>query len=87
MIITLQARNTVTIPQELRRTLDLRPGDPLEVHVENGRLILDPVAVVPRSLRLTASGDAKEAEADEDIRRRRLTEAESAAALLRELDG
>ena len=78
MIVTLQARNTVTIPRELRTALCLEPGDPLEVHVEQGRLVLTPVAVVPRSVQLSETGSAKEAEADEDIRHGRVSIFESA---------
>lgn len=30
----------VVIPKELRRTLAIREGDPLEIHVDGGRIIL-----------------------------------------------
>ncbi len=85
MIITLKARNTITIPLELRRSLQLKPGDPLEAHVEDGNLVLTPVAVVPRNLQLTESGEAKEAEADADLRNGRTARFESAEALLEDL--
>ncbi len=87
MIITLKARNTITIPLELRRSLHLRPGDPLDAHVEDGNLVLTPVAVVPRNLRLTKSGEAKEAEADADLQNGRMARFESADALLEDLGG
>ncbi len=85
MIITLKARNTITIPLELRRRLQLRPGDPLEAQVEDGNLVLTPVAVVPRNLRLTDRGEAKEAEAEADLRNGRTARFESAEALLDDL--
>lgn len=82
MIVTLQSRSTLTIPQELRKALRLEPGDPLEATVEAGRLVLTPVAVVPRTLRLTPSGEAKEAEAEADLRAGRISSFESAEDLL-----
>ena len=85
MIVTLQSRNTVTIPLEIRRQLDLEPGAPLEASIEGGRLVLAPVAVVPRALRLTKSGEAKEAEADRDLEEGRVTMFETAEELLEEL--
>ena len=86
MIVTLQSRNTITVPLEVRRALHLEPGDPLEAHVDGGRLVLTPVAIVPRSLRLSESGAAKEAEAEEDLRQDRVQVFESATAILEDLD-
>ncbi len=85
MILTLQARNTITITRELRQALSLEPGDPLEARVEDHRLILTPVAVVPRTYCLSLSGKVKEAEADEDVRQGRVREFATAEALLEDL--
>lgn len=87
MIITVQARNNVTIPRLLRDQLKLEPGTPLEARVDKGSLVLTPVAVVPRVLRLSEKGEAKEREADEDIRQGRVTVFDSAEELLADLDG
>jgi AbrB family looped-hinge helix DNA binding protein len=87
MIITVQARNTITIPRELRQALELKPGSPMQARVEQGKLVLTPVAVVPRSLHLTASGEAKEAEADDDVRQGRISRFDSAERLLEDLAG
>lgn len=86
MIVVLQSRNTLTIPRELREALDLEPGCALEMDIEDGRLVVTPVAVVPKTLRLTASGEAKEAEADEDIRAGRVASYATAEALIADLD-
>ncbi len=86
MIVTLQSRNTITVPLEVRRALHLEPGDPLEANVEEGRLVLTPVAIVPRSLRLAESGAAKESEAEKDLREGRVEVFETAAAILDDLD-
>ncbi|NJL27886.1 MAG: AbrB/MazE/SpoVT family DNA-binding domain-containing protein [Thermoanaerobaculia bacterium] len=86
MILTLQARNTLTIPQELRKALRLKPGEPLDARIERGSLVLTPVAVVPRTLALSGSGEALEAEADVDVREGRISTYDSAAALLEDLE-
>ncbi len=86
MIVTLQSRNTITVPLEVRRALRLEPGDPLEANVEGGRLVLTPVAVVPRSLCLSEDGAAKESAAEEDLREGRVEVFETADAILGDLD-
>ena len=57
----------------------------MEVQIEHGRLVLTPVAVVPRSDQLSDTGRAKEAQAEEDIRHGRVSVFESAEALLEDL--
>lgn len=86
MILTLQARNTITIPQELRRALRLEPGEPLDARVERGSLVLTPVAVVPRTLMLSDAGEAREAEAEADARAGRVSKYDSVDDLLKDLE-
>lgn len=86
MILTLQKRNIITISKDIREELGIEPGDPLEANVENGQLVLTPVSVVPRALRLTASGVKKESEAAADVKRGRIRKFDSAKELLRELN-
>jgi len=86
MIITVQSRSTLTIPQELRRALHLEPGDPLDATIEGGRLVLTPVAVVPRSATLSPAGKLKEAEAEGDARAGRVSTFADATELLAHLE-
>jgi bifunctional DNA-binding transcriptional regulator/antitoxin component of YhaV-PrlF toxin-antitoxin module len=86
MIITLQKRNILTISKEMREALGIETGDAMDASVENGRLVLTPVAVVPRSLRLTDSGARKESEADSDIKHGKVAKFADAKSLLKELD-
>ncbi len=85
MIVTLRDRSTITISQELRRALGVKPGDHLEAEVKNGRLILTPVSVIPRTSALSPSGGKKEAVAEREIKRGRVKRFKSAKALLRDL--
>ena len=86
MIITLNKRSLITISKELREKLGVEPGDALAANVERGRLILTPVSMVPRALKLTASGAKKESEADEDIRHGRIKRFENIEELKKDLN-
>ena len=39
----VSAKGQVVLPGPLRRRLDIRAGDPLDAHVENGRIVLTPL--------------------------------------------
>jgi len=84
MIVTLQARNVITIPRDLRNALRLQPGDSLEARVDRGRLVMVPISAVRQTLQLTESGRRKLAEAQADIDAGRISEFASASALLDE---
>lgn len=71
MIVTLRDRSTITISRELRRALGIKPGDHMEAEVKNGRLVLTPVSVIPRTSALSPSGKIKEAGAEREIKRGR----------------
>jgi len=86
MVITLQKRGTITISAKMRKELGIEPGDPLEARVEKGRLVLIPVAIIPKKLRLTESGERKMAEAEEDIRMGRVKTFDSVKDLLEDLN-
>ena len=38
----LSTKGQVVLPGPLRRRLDLRPGDPLDANIQNGRIVLTP---------------------------------------------
>lgn len=86
MILTLQSRSTITVPQELRDKLGIGPGAPLDATIEKGRLVLTPVAVVPKTLRLTEKGRKKEAEADKEIKAGKVRRFASVKELLKDLN-
>jgi antitoxin PrlF len=47
MLVQLSSRGQVTLPSGVRRDLGLRPGDALVVAVQDGRVVLEPVEVLP----------------------------------------
>lgn len=50
-------RGQVTLPAEVRRALGLKGGDSLEVGVEDGRIVLQPVMTLP--IRLYSDADLR----------------------------
>ena len=50
MLITLEAENQVTIPEEIISRLGLHPGDRFEIAMQNGMIQLVPVAVYPSAV-------------------------------------
>lgn len=43
-------RGQITLPIEVRKALSLKPGDPLVVRVEEGKIVLEPAVVSPVEL-------------------------------------
>ena len=49
-LVQLSPRGRLTLPASLRRSLGLRAGDAFRVRLDDGRLVLEPVEVVPIEL-------------------------------------
>ncbi|BAW02097.1 AbrB family transcriptional regulator [Thermus thermophilus] len=49
-LTSLSKRGQITLPAEVRQALGLKPGDPLVVRVEAGRVVLEPAVVLPVEL-------------------------------------
>ena len=43
MLVDFKKKSQVTIPSKLVNKLKLKLGDKLEIHEENGRLIIEPI--------------------------------------------
>jgi AbrB family looped-hinge helix DNA binding protein len=67
----MRARGAVTIPQDVRDSLDLVEGDQFAVTVEDDRVVLTPTSVIPddQAWFWTPEWQAGEAEADEAVGR------------------
>ena len=46
-IAQIGSRGQLTLPASARKELGLKPGDTLLVHIEGGRIVLDPAVVLP----------------------------------------
>jgi AbrB family looped-hinge helix DNA binding protein len=47
MIIEMRKKSQITLPKEIVKELNLLEGDTLDIVIENGKIILEPVAVYP----------------------------------------
>ena len=48
----VSTKGQIVLPGPLRRRLDIRAGDPLEVNIENGRIVLTPQRKRERRVKL-----------------------------------
>lgn len=48
LLTKLRNRSQVTLPIEVVKALNLKIGDDLKVEVESGRVVITPVAVIPK---------------------------------------
>ncbi|MEW5954757.1 MAG: AbrB/MazE/SpoVT family DNA-binding domain-containing protein [Bacillota bacterium] len=48
LLTKLRNRSQVTLPKEVVKALNLKIGDDLKVEVKSGRVVITPVAVIPK---------------------------------------
>ncbi|GAG97828.1 unnamed protein product, partial [marine sediment metagenome] len=49
MLVNLKTKSQVTIPKQIVRKLNLKPGDKLEFSLDDDKIIIKPVAIIDRS--------------------------------------
>jgi len=47
--IFVQKRNLISIPREIREQLNIKEGDVLDVKMDNNKIIIEPMKLVPSS--------------------------------------
>ena len=47
--IFVQRRNLISIPREIREVLNINEGDVLDIRLEDNRIIIEPMKLVPSS--------------------------------------
>jgi len=87
MIVDLKQKSQVTIPKELVNKLNLSVGDKLDVVEKDGKLIITPVIVIPKSQAWYYSKEWQEQEkkVDQQIAEGKVHEANSKGELFDEL--
>ncbi len=88
MITQIRGRSQVTLPSEIVRKMKLHQGDPLDIVVEDDRIIIKPIVAVERSQAWFWSKEwqAMEKEAENDIQQGRLQKAGNLKELIKKLD-
>ena len=87
MLVEFKNKSQVTIPSELVKKLQLKPGDKLEVEEKDGCLIFTPVVVIPREQMWFYSKEwqADEQKVEQELKGGRVKMAESKEELFKGL--
>jgi len=88
MIINLKQKSQVTIPKKIVEKLRLKVGDKISIEEKGGRLILSPVAIVPRDQAwfYSPKWQEGEAEVDRQVKDGKIHIAESLEKLFKDLE-
>lgn len=47
--ISVQRRNLISLPREVREKLNISEGDVLDVHIEGNKIVMEPYKLIPSS--------------------------------------
>ncbi len=88
MLRKLGKSNQVAIPKEIITVLGLKMDDYLDISIDNNRIILEPKVLVPKEQAyfFTKEWQADEQDAENDIKRGRVTKTKSLGDLFTEMD-
>lgn len=88
MVTKIRERSQITLPSEILKKLNLKPGDSVDIDIEGDKIILKPVLVIDRSQAWfwTKEWQEMEREADEDIKNGRVFKADSYEELIKKLN-
>jgi len=88
MLVNLKTKSQVTIPKQIVRKLNLKPGDKLEFSLDDDRIIIKPVAIIGRSQAwfYTPEWQEGEKEVDRQIREGKVHSAEDLDELYKKLN-
>lgn len=87
MLTQLRGRSQITIPKNIIDELGLKEGDNLNIEIENGKIIVKPVVIVPKDQAWfwTKKWQSQEKEVDKDIERGRIKTANNLDELMKDL--
>lgn len=88
MLRKLGKSNQVAIPKEIVNNLGLKKDDYLDIYVENDKIIIEPKVLVSKDQAyfFTREWRKDERDAEEDIRKGRVTKTKNLRELFREMD-
>lgn len=88
MITQLREKSQVTIPKEIIKKLNLKIGDSIDIDVEDNKIVIKPVVVVPKDQAWFWSREWQQAEkqVDKDITNGNTKKFNSVQELFEDLD-
>lgn len=87
MLVDFKQKSQVTIPKKLVEKLNLKEGDKISIEEEEGKLILTPVAVIPKDQLwfYTPEWQVGEKEVDKQIKEGKIHATKTLDKLLKDL--
>jgi AbrB family looped-hinge helix DNA binding protein len=88
VLTQLRGRSQITIPKNIIETLGLKENDNLNIEIENGRIVINPVVVIPKGQAWFWADDWQQSEkaVDEDIKAGKIKTANSIDDLMKSLN-
>ena len=89
MLVNVMNKGVVTLPKKIRDTLNIKPGDVVDVEVRKNEVILRPVKVIPKEQEYFWTKQVQERikKSEEDLEKKRYRDFDKAEDLLKELHG
>jgi antitoxin MazE len=88
MITKLREKSQITLPKDLIKKLNLKTGDNIEINIENDRIVIKPVVIVPKNQAWFWSKEWQQGEqqAENDIENDNVKKFNSSEELFEDLD-
>ncbi|MBU7007988.1 AbrB/MazE/SpoVT family DNA-binding domain-containing protein [Phosphitispora fastidiosa] len=86
--VSVQKRNLISIPREIRERLKISEGDVLDVKIEGNKIVMEPYKLIPSSQAYfwTEATQKDMLEAKEDVKAGRVRKFENADEFVKGLD-
>ncbi|MCF6159482.1 MAG: AbrB/MazE/SpoVT family DNA-binding domain-containing protein [wastewater metagenome] len=86
-VVKVKKNFQLTLPNNLRKELNISEGDFLDLEVKNGEIVVKPIKLIPKDQQYfyTPEWQKKEKEADSDLARKKRKEFKSVDDLIKEL--
>lgn len=86
--VFVQRRNLISIPRDIREQLDINEGDVLDIHLDDNKIIIEPMKLVPTSQAYFWSDKVQKdlLEAKEDVKSGRTREFKNIHEFLDDLE-
>ncbi|MGH4052515.1 MAG: AbrB/MazE/SpoVT family DNA-binding domain-containing protein [Clostridium sp.] len=88
IITQIREKSQITIPKDLIKKLNLKVGDNIDIDIENGKIIIKPVVIIPKSQAWFWSKEWQqgESQSEKDIENGQVERFNSTQELFEDLD-
>lgn len=86
--VSVQKRNLISLPKEIREKLNISEGDMLDVHIEGNKIVIEPYKLIPSSQAYFWSEKTQKdmLEAKEDVKTGKVREFSNVTDFLKGID-